>query len=295
MTPIVFCPKGFGSGHAGLGIGKIKIPVGSVHEPIPIPFQSWREALICFLHRAVGAAMPDSMILVVEDDPEVQEMVRFVLHEADFLVSVVKDAYDAWAFVRRHPAALILLDWMLPGVSGIDLARQLKRNHATREIPIIMLTAKGEEDDKILGLESGADDYVTKPFSARELVARIKAVLRRTAIYGEEGPVEYGAIWLDPATRRVTAHESTIALGPTEFRLLHFLMLHPERIHSRSRLLDRVWGTSIAIEERTVDVYMRRLRRALRETSCDRYLQTVRSVGYRFSLDCEGGNRFFDP
>nr|VFK39106.1 MAG: two component transcriptional regulator, winged helix family [Candidatus Kentron sp. SD]VFK44644.1 MAG: two component transcriptional regulator, winged helix family [Candidatus Kentron sp. SD] len=227
--------------------------------------------------------MPDSMILVVEDDSAVREMVRFVLYEADFVVSAVKDARDAWAFIQKHPPTLILLDWMLPGVSGIELARQLKKNHATREIPIIMLTAKGEEDDKILGLESGADDYVTKPFSSRELVARIKAVLRRTAIYEGEEMVEYGSVRLDPTTRRVTACQSTITLGPTEFRLLHFLMLHPERIHSRTRLLDRVWGTNIAIEERTVDVYMRRLRKALRESDCDRYLQTVRSVGYRFS------------
>nr|VFK43788.1 MAG: two-component system, OmpR family, phosphate regulon response regulator PhoB [Candidatus Kentron sp. TC]VFK44295.1 MAG: two component transcriptional regulator, winged helix family [Candidatus Kentron sp. TC] len=227
--------------------------------------------------------MPDSMILVVEDDPEVQEMMRFVLHEADFPVSVVKNAHDALALIRKHPPALILLDWMLPGVSGIELARELKRNHATREIPIIMLTAKGEEDDKILGLESGADDYVTKPFSSREMVARIKAVLRRTAIYEGEEMVEYGEIRLDPSTRRVTARESAITLGPTEFRLLHFLMLYPERIHSRSRLLDRVWGTSIAIEERTVDVYMRRLRKALRESHCDRYVQTVRGAGYRLS------------
>ena len=224
------------------------------------------------------------MILVVEDDPEVQEMVRFVLHRADFLVSTVKDARDAWAFIRRHPPTLILLDWMLPGVSGIELARQLKKNHVTREIPIIMLTAKGEESDKILGLESGADDYVTKPFSSRELVARIKAVLRRTAVYVGEEVVEYGEIRLEPATRRVTVSGSVIMLGPTEFRLLRFLMLHPERIHSRTRLLDRVWGTSVAIEERTVDVYMRRLRKALHEGRCDRYLQTVRSAGYRFSL-----------
>nr|VFJ67084.1 MAG: two component transcriptional regulator, winged helix family [Candidatus Kentron sp. FW] len=232
--------------------------------------------------------MPDSMILVVEDDPEVREMVRFVLYEADFSVAAVKDAHDAWAFVRKHLPALILLDWMLPGVSGIELARQLKKSHATREIPIIMLTAKGEERDKILGLESGADDYVTKPFSSRELVARIKAVLRRTAAYAGEAAVEFGEIRLDPETRRVSARESVITLGPTEFRLLHFLMLHPERIHSRTRLLDRVWGTSVAIEERTVDVYMRRLRKALQEGYCDRYLQTIRGVGYRFSLDDEG-------
>jgi len=229
--------------------------------------------------------MSDNKILVVEDDPEVQEMVRFVLRESNFLVSTARDARDAWALVREHPPALILLDWMLPGISGIELTRQLKRSHISREIPIVMLTAKGEEDDKVLGLESGVDDYITKPFSSRELVARIKAVLRRTGVYEGEEMVTYGNIQLDISTHRVTACDQTITLGPTEFRLLHFLMLHPERIHSRTRLLDRVWGTNAAVEERTIDVYMRRLRKALAKSHCDQYLQTVRSIGYRFSAN----------
>ena len=233
--------------------------------------------------------MPNSTILVVEDDLAVQEMVCFVLDEANFAVSTARNAHDAWASIKKHPPALILLDWMLPGVSGIELARQLKKNPDTREIPVIILTAKGEEEDKLLGFESGADDYVTKPFSSRELVARIKAVLRRTVGYkGDNGEgedvVEYGEIRLDPATWRVTVRGESITLGPTEFRLLNFLMLNPERIHNRIRLLDRVWGTHVAIEERTVDVYMLRLRKALADKHCDGYLQTVRGVGYRLSL-----------
>ena len=229
--------------------------------------------------------MQDNTVLVVEDDPEVREMVRFVLREADFVVVTAKDARDAMAIVRDRPPALILLDWMLPGVSGIELARQLKKDGITRDIPIVMLTAKGEEDDKVRGLENGADDYVTKPFSSRELVARIKAVLRRVAPFAGEEVVERGGIRLDPATRRVFADGSPLELGPTEFRLLHYLMTHPERIHSRVRLLDRVWGTNVIIEERTVDVYVRRLRKALAPSGCAQYLQTVRSAGYRFSND----------
>ncbi|VFM96276.1 MAG: two-component system, OmpR family, phosphate regulon response regulator PhoB [Candidatus Kentron sp. G] len=227
-------------------------------------------------------------ILIVEDDPAVQEVVCFVLREANFLVSTAQNAHDAWASIRKAPPALILLDWMLPGLSGLELARQLKRTSDTRKIPVVILTAKGEEEDKLLGFESGVDDYVTKPFSSRELVARIKAVLRRAMIHDgedEEAVATYGEIRLDPATWRVTARGDPVTLGPTEFRLIHFLMQNPERIHSRAGLLDRVWGTHVAIEERTVDVYMRRLRRALANGHCDRYLQTVRSVGYRLSLE----------
>jgi len=229
------------------------------------------------------------MILVVEDDLAIQEVVHFVLREANFLVSTAQNAHDAWTLIRKQPPALILLDWMLPGTSGIELARQLKKNHDTRNIPVIILTAKGEEDDKLLGFDSGVDDYITKPFSPRELVARIKAILRRIMVYEGEEVVQYGGIRLDTATWRVTVFGEPITLGPTEFRLLHFLMQNPERIHNRFRLLDRVWGTHIAIEERTVDVYMRRLRKALSKGHCDGYLQTVRGVGYRLSLENDGG------
>ncbi|MBT8420772.1 MAG: phosphate regulon transcriptional regulator PhoB [Gammaproteobacteria bacterium] len=232
--------------------------------------------------------MPNNIILVVEDDPEVREVVCFVLREADFLVSTAENAHDAWTLIRKHPPTLILLDWMLPGISGIELARQLKTNHDSRGIPIVILTAKGEEDDKLLGFESGADDYITKPFSPRELVARIKAVLRRTETHEREEVVKYGEIRLDTTTYRVTVNGKPIALGPTEFRLLRFLMRNPERIHSRTQLLDQVWGTNVVIEERTVDVYMRRLRKALTKKYCDSYLQTVRGVGYRLSTEIEG-------
>lgn len=235
-----------------------------------------------------AVAMSNNTILIIEDDQEVQEVIRFVLGEADFQVTAAGNARDAWASIQRRAPALILIDWMLPGISGIELTRQLRKNHNTREIPIVILTAKSEEDDKLLGFESGADDYVTKPFSPRELVARIKAVLHRAGVRGKGGEVvEYGDLRLDAATWRVTVHGDPIALGPTEFRLLHFLMQNPERIHGRLRLLDQVWGTNTAIEERTVDVYMRRLRKALAKHHCDRYLQTVRSVGYRLSIEID--------
>ncbi|HPR06187.1 MAG TPA: winged helix-turn-helix domain-containing protein, partial [Denitromonas sp.] len=173
--------------------------------------------------------------------------------------------------------------WMLPGMPGIDLARRLRAEERTRDIPLIMLTARGEEHDKVQGLETGADDYITKPFSPRELVARIKAVLRRRAPQATEDPVLIGGLLLDPVTHRITAGDAQIALGPTEFRLLHFLMTHPERVHSRTQLLDQVWGDHVFVEERTVDVHIRRLRAALEATRHDRLIQTVRGSGYRLS------------
>jgi len=178
---------------------------------------------------------------------------------------------------------LVLLDWMLPGMSGIEFARRLRADEGTRAIPIIMLTARGEEEDAVAGLETGADDYITKPFSPRELVARIKAVLRRRSPQATEDVVAIGALRLDPATHRVTADEAQVSLGPTEFRLLHFLMTHPERVHSRAQLLDQVWGDHVFVEERTVDVHVRRLRAALEPTGLDQLIQTVRGSGYRLS------------
>lgn len=227
--------------------------------------------------------MAENTILIIEDDVAVREMARFVLEEADFNVTEAGDAQEAHHSLTDHPPALILLDWMLPGVSGLELARQLKRDFATREIPIIILTARGEEDDKVRGLESGADDYITKPFSPRELVARIKAVLRRAAPHTGDEEVEVGSLHLDPTSRRVTADGQILDLGPTEFRLLHFFMTHPERVYSRAQLLDKVWGTNVYIEERTVDVYLRRLRKVLAPSGHERLLQTVRGTGYRFS------------
>jgi two-component system phosphate regulon response regulator PhoB len=178
---------------------------------------------------------------------------------------------------------LILLDWMLPGMSGIEFARRLKSDEYTKAVPIIMLTAKGEEIDKVRGLETGADDYVTKPFSPRELNARIKAVLRRRAPQMTDDPIEVSGLRIDPSTHRVTGNGTPLDLGPTEFRLLHYLMSNPERVHSRAQVLDRVWGDRVFVEDRTVDVHIRRLRQVLATSGHEELIQTVRGVGYRFS------------
>ena len=206
-------------------------------------------------------------ILLVEDEPAIQELIAANLMRAGHHVVRAGDAETAQRIVRDALPDLILLDWMLPGMSGVEFARRLRGEERTRTIPLIMLTARGEEQDKVMGLESGADDYITKPFSPRELVARIKAVLRRRAPETTEDPVDVGGLRLDPATHRLTARGNPVTLGPTEFRLLHFLMTHPERVHSRAQLLDQVWGDHVFVEERTVDVHIRRLRCAL-EPSC---------------------------
>jgi two-component system phosphate regulon response regulator PhoB len=190
---------------------------------------------------------------------------------------------QAQKLIREALPDLIILDWMLPGMSGIEFARKLKSDELTKAIPIIMLTARGEEVDKVRGLEVGADDYVTKPFSPRELNARIKAVLRRRAPQMTDDPIEVSGLRLDPMTHRVSGNGTTLDLGPTEFRLLHYLMSNPERVHSRSQVLDRVWGDRVFVEDRTVDVHIRRLRRALSESGHEELIQTVRGVGYRFS------------
>lgn len=222
-------------------------------------------------------------ILLVEDEPAIQELIAANLGRAGHHVVRAGDAETAQRIVREALPDLVLLDWMLPGMSGIELARRLRADERTRTIPIIMLTARGEEQDKVAGLEMGADDYITKPFSPRELVARIKAVLRRRAPQATEDPVVLGGLSLDPATHRVAAGERPVALGPTEFRLLHFLMTHPERVHSRAQLLDQVWGDHVFVEERTVDVHVRRLRAALEPVGHDGLIQTVRGSGYRLS------------
>ena len=222
-------------------------------------------------------------ILVVEDEPAIQELIAANLQHAGHHVLRADDAEAASRLVRDALPDVVLLDWMLPGQSGIQFARKLRAEERTRDVPIIMLTARSEEQDKILGLETGADDYITKPFSPRELVARIKAVLRRRAPQMTEDAVEIGGLKLDPATHRVIGNGRPVDLGPTEFRLLHFFMTHPERVHSRTQLLDQVWGDHIFVEERTVDVHIRRLRSALEPSGNEGLVQTVRGSGYRFS------------
>ena len=222
-------------------------------------------------------------ILVVEDEQPIREMISFALDNAGFASQEAADARQAQTLIADGLPDLILLDWMLPGMSGIDYARRLKKDELTHEIPIIMLTARTEEEDKVHGLESGADDYVTKPFSPRELVARIKAVMRRGGPPAEDEILEANGLLLDTASHRVSAGDVILEIGPTEYRLLEFFMSHPERVYSRSQLLDRVWGSNVYVEERTVDVHIRRLRKALEPHGYDALIQTVRGAGYRFS------------
>ena len=222
-------------------------------------------------------------ILIVEDEASIREMVAFALRKADMLPIHAEDAKSAQLAIADQAPDLILLDWMLPGTSGLALARRLTREDDTRDIPIIMLTARGEEMDRVNGLEAGVDDYVVKPFSTRELLARIKAVLRRSHGDDGTGTLEAGGLVLDSAAHRVHAHGEPVALGPTEYRLLHFFMTHSDRVYSRAQLLDRVWGGSVYVEERTVDVHIRRLRKALEPSGHAALIQTVRGAGYRFS------------
>jgi two-component system phosphate regulon response regulator PhoB len=224
-------------------------------------------------------------ILVVEDEPAIQELIAANLQHAGHHVIRAADAEGALGIVRHALPDLLLIDWMLPGMSGVSLARQLRQEERTRGIPIILLTARSEEADKIAGLEAGADDYVTKPFSPRELLARIKAVLRRRAPQMTDDPVEVAGLRLEPETRRVFGNSRPLALGPTEFRLLHFLMTHAERVHSRAQLLDQVWGDHVFVEERTVDVHIRRLRKALEPSGHDCLVETLRGSGYRLSAN----------
>lgn len=226
-------------------------------------------------------------ILVIEDEPGIQEVLKFNLSQNGHEVIVAGDAEAALGLLRGPLPDLILLDWMLPGLSGVDLARRLRADGRLKAIPIIMLTARSEERDKVQGLETGADDYMTKPFSPRELMARIKAVLRRRAPQMTEDAVETSGLRLDPVSHRVFGDQKPLDLGPTEFRLLHFMMTHPERVYSRSQLLDQVWGDHVFVEERTVDVHIRRLRSALEASGHDRLIQTVRGTGYRFSTTAE--------
>ncbi len=224
-----------------------------------------------------------STILVVEDEPAIQELVAVNLSYAGHKALRAADVDQARTLIRAELPDVVILDWMLPGQSGLTLARELRADERTRDIPIIMLTARNDEEDKIAGLDAGADDYVVKPFSPRELLARIKAVLRRRAPQLTDDVVVIADLKLDPATHRVTSGVRTVEMGPTEFRLLHFFMTHPERVHTRTQLLDHVWGDHVFVEERTVDVHIKRLRAALAVTGHDRHVETVRGTGYRFT------------
>jgi two-component system phosphate regulon response regulator PhoB len=222
-------------------------------------------------------------ILIVEDEQAIREMVCLALSQAGFDCLQAADAGEAQQRLLEGLPDLVLLDWMLPGMSGLDYARKLRREKLTQEVPVIMLTARTQEEDKVRGLDTGADDYITKPFSTRELIARVKALLRRTAPQATDEPVEVRGLSLDPVTHRVQAGERRLDLGPMEFKLLHFFMTHPERVHSRERILDSVWGANVYVEERTVDVHIRRLRKALTPSGHERLIQTVRGAGYRLS------------
>jgi two-component system, OmpR family, phosphate regulon response regulator PhoB len=227
--------------------------------------------------------MSAKQILVVEDERPIREMIAFGLRRAGFEVREAADARSGRAEVANKRPDLLLVDWMLPDTSGLEFTRGLKRDRETRELPVILLTARAEEGDKIAGLEGGADDYITKPFSPRELLARINAVLRRAMPAEGTERVEIEGLVLDQSSQRVSAGERTVALGPTEYRMLAFFMTHPERVYTREQLLDRVWGGNVYVEERTIDVHIRRLRKALEEFDYDRLIQTVRGSGYRFS------------
>jgi two-component system phosphate regulon response regulator PhoB len=222
-------------------------------------------------------------VLVVDDESDIREVIRFALQGAGFRVLEAGHADEARKLLASECPDLVLLDWMLPGRSGLELAQQLKQSAATRSVPIIMVSAKGEEEDRIRGLDTGADDYIAKPFSPREMVARVKAVLRRVKPDELGDDIEIAGLRIDNVSHRVTADGKPVDVAPTEYRLLHFLMTHAERAFSRSQLLDRVWGDQVYVEERTVDVHVRRLRKALEVTKHDYMLQTVRGVGYRFS------------
>jgi two-component system phosphate regulon response regulator PhoB len=224
-----------------------------------------------------------SRILVVEDESAIAELIAINLRHAGFDVTLAGDAAQAQAAVDQVLPDLVILDWMLPGKSGHSMARDWRLAPRTRDIPIVMLTARADEADKVSGLDAGADDYLTKPFSINELLARIRALLRRRSPDALDAVVEIGALSLNPATHRVTARGREVKIGATEFRLLHFLMSHPERVHSRSRLLDRVWGDHVFIEERTVDVHIKRLRETLAAVDCQHMIETVRGAGYRLA------------
>ncbi|QHS11234.1 phosphate regulon transcriptional regulator PhoB [Sinimarinibacterium sp. NLF-5-8] len=227
--------------------------------------------------------LPERRVLIVEDDPAIRSLLRMALTRAGFVADEAADAACARVRMAEARPDLILMDWMMPGTSGVELARELKAQHTTRDIPIIMLTARAQEDDKVHGLNVGCDDYVAKPFSHPELIARIHAVLRRSTPGGTEQRIGIGRLVVDLAAQRVSVDGEPVKLGPSEYRLLQFFVSHPDRVYTREQVLDRVWGQGVYIEERTVDVHIRRLRKALEPHGCEAMLQTVRGSGYRFS------------
>lgn len=231
--------------------------------------------------------MAESYILIVDDELPIREMIHTALAMADFECQQASDAEQALNQIANQRPALVLLDWMLPNMSGIDLCRRLKKDGQFSDIPVIMLTARSEEDHKVMGLDAGADDYMTKPFSTRELVSRIKAVLRRSQPLKNDKTIYINNLALDTISQRVSFNEQSIELGPTEYRLLRFFMMHPERAYSRAQILDHVWGGNVYIEDRTIDVHIRRLRKALAPYGVEDYIQTVRGTGYRFSTKTE--------
>jgi two-component system, OmpR family, phosphate regulon response regulator PhoB len=228
--------------------------------------------------------MSNLNILIVEDEDAIREMLVMVMENAEFQVLAVSSAELALQALAEHRIDLLVLDWMLPGISGVELARRLKKDPGYKDLPIILLTARGEEEDKIRGLEIGADDYVTKPFSPKELIARIKAVMRRSGKLSDTGQLSVGSLILDAEQHRLTVDGKTLEVSPTEFRLMQFFMSNPDKVYSRTHLLDQVWGRSVYIEERTVDVHIRRLRKILAEFGREELIQTVRGFGYRFSM-----------
>ncbi len=227
--------------------------------------------------------MDNSLVLLVEDEAAIREMLQFSLERAGFELVLSNEVNAAKKCIQQQIPDIILLDWMLPGISGIEFAKLLRKTENTSQIPIIMITARTEEDDIILALDAGADDYITKPFSTKELVARIKSVLRRSKPDNSGETIKIQNLILDPVSQRVTIDNNSVNLGPLEYRLLHFFMTHSERVFSRSQLLDFIWGENVYIDERTVDVHIRRLRKVISVSGCDRFVQTVRGSGYRFS------------
>ncbi len=223
-------------------------------------------------------------VLLVDDEPTIRQMIGFALSRAGYSYVEAADAAEAEAEILRELPDLILLDWMMPGRSGIDFVKGLRSDPSTRVIPVIMLTARGEEEDKVRGLKDGADDYITKPFAPKELVARIEAVLRRVKPQATDDTVNVDGLMLDPVSHRVTVDERDLELGPTEFRLLHVFMTHPERVYSRQQLLDLVWGSNIHVGPRTVDMHVSNMRKALEASGHHRLIQTVRGAGYRLSV-----------